>query len=94
MNFRPYKFNSRIFFYVSGSCLLLLSGMFLLSGIVGLIYGERESVYFAYACAIVALIGCLWQSQLSYQYLKKGRQIDSRADVDFDTSFRGFAIRF
>ena len=59
MNFRPYKFNSRIFFYVSGSCLLLLSGMFLLSGIVGLLYGERESVYFAYAFAIVALIGGL-----------------------------------
>lgn len=59
MNFRPYKFNSRIFFYVSGSCLLLLSGMFLLSSIVGLLYGERESVYFAYAFAIVALIGGL-----------------------------------
>ncbi len=51
------NFNRKIFLYVLGSNLLLLGVAFLLSGIVSIIYGERDLQLFVLATCFAVLLG-------------------------------------
>lgn len=65
MAFTQGRFNKKIFFYITGSNILLLGIIFLLSGIVSFYYGEKDCLFFVLSFLISLLVGgfAVWKNR-------------------------------